>query len=281
VLLDAIKKGANSFDRNNRDLVLQYRDVQTSVFRSSLYYVYGFADRGRIRTPVDPNPDDDQKPESELVTFDATSWSLGGETVASVTPHSVLSLGFYRSERTSDAPQDLQIDGDERRGNVGLLTYRYTNLNHDKLNGDLQATDFSITGQVGMGGRYVGENQAFAPDSLFLSKFAGVLNGSTGPIGPGLTKKKYFGVLATTPAIPKLVSTLQISHYRLNDAREGNTNLGTEVSVDFLLEQPKGVRYQFTVGGFVPGDALKPADESKWLMRKSQYVAKFTVLLRL
>jgi len=99
-----------------------------------------------------------------------------------------------------------------------------------------------------------------------------VLNGSTGPIGPGLTKKKYVGVLATT---------LQISHYRLNDKREGSTNLGTEVSVDVRLEQPKGVRYQFTVGDFMPGGALKPSDESKWLMRKGQYVATFTVLLRL
>jgi hypothetical protein len=47
---EAIKKGANSLDRNNQDVVLQWRDLKAGRFRAGVYGVYGLADRGRVRT---------------------------------------------------------------------------------------------------------------------------------------------------------------------------------------------------------------------------------------
>jgi hypothetical protein len=278
---EAIKKGANSLDRNNQDVVLQWRDLKAGRFRAGVYGVYGLADRGRVRT-TSVIENGETKEQKELVSFDARAWSAGGETAVTL-GHSSVSLGIYRSERSNDADADLARDGDKASGYVGLASLRYTNIDHDKVEGNQLATDFSMTAQVGRGGRYVGENQGFAPDALFLNKFAGVLSGADGAIGPGLTNKWYFGFLATTPKILKNkgATTLELHHYRLGAERAGSRNLGTEASIEFRLEEPKGVRYQITGAFFVPGGALNPADASLKLISKVQWAIKVGVTVRM
>ena len=270
---ESIGKGAIQLDRNNRDLVLQWRDISRGSFRSSLSGVAGHASRGRLRGPSESQ---------ELATFDGESWSAGGETNFSY-KHMLASFGLYRSERSNDAPPDVKLEGDDAGGYVWLAAYRYTNINHDTYDGNQLANDFAITAHAGRGGSYIGENQAFAPDMLFLSKFAPLLTDPMNPIGPGLSNKWYYGFVFTTPHLTagKGTATLQIHHYRLNEARAASHDLGTEASIEFRLEQPKGIRYQLSFGGFEPGGALDPSDASLSLISTFQYVVKLGVTVRM
>jgi hypothetical protein len=272
-----VKAGGTSLDRNNRDVVLQVRDIAVGRTRTAVYGVIGDADRGRLRT--------DENDVSTLEEFDANYWTAGGHAMLTM-GNSLLSVGLYHSERSGDAPTDLELVSDDLSGNVGLVSFSYTNIDWDKVVGNQRATDFSITGQIGRGGAYVGESQAFAPDQLFLSKFAGTLSDPDAPIGVGLANKWYYGVVATTPkldwlSLGKGVATLKIHHYRLAEARGDHTNLGTEASLDVRIEQPKGVRYQATFAGFQPGAAIDPSDVAFALVRKFQYVFKFNVTVRM
>jgi hypothetical protein len=136
---------------------------------------------------------------------------------------------------------------------------------------------------VGRGGSYVGENEAFEPDALFLSKFAKILVDPDAPIGPGLTNKWYFGFIATTPHVApgRGVATLELHNYQRTDPRAGSRNLGTEASIELRFEQPKGVRYQFLAAGFQPGGALNTSDQALRLMTKFQWLMKFGVTVRI
>jgi hypothetical protein len=270
---EAIDNGAPHLERTNRDLVLQIRDIRTGRFRTGVFGVIGDATRGRLRTTGD---------QTELIRFDSDAWSIGAETLVNF-GNANLSLGLYRSERSSDAAEDLRRPADRAEGNVGLLSFRYTNIDHDRFEGNQLAADFSLTAQVGRGGSYVGENQAFAPDALFLSKFAGLLVDSDAPIGPGLTNKWYFGLIATTPKVApgKGVATLELHHYHRAEPRAGSRNLGTEASLEFRFEQPKGVRYQVLAAGFRPGRALNTDEPALRLLTKFQWLVRLGVTVRM
>lgn len=75
--------------------------------------------------------------------------------------------------------------------------------------------------------------------------------------------------------------TFKLHHYRLRDAVNRDSNLGTEGSVEFRLESPKGVRYQFTFAGFEPGSALDTPLGINALIRKFQYAVRLGVTIRL
>src|SRR5262249_13930337 len=135
-----------------------------------------------------------------LEEFDVNYWTAGGEASVSI-PHSLATFGLYYSKRSNDASAAVKLPDDDASGNAGLFTFSYTNPSHHKFDDEHQETDFSITGQIGRGGAYVGESQDFTPDLIFLSKLAPVLIDPTAPIGAGLAHKWYYGVIGTTPQL--------------------------------------------------------------------------------
>ncbi len=276
-LQKAIQGGASSLDRSNRDLVLQLRDLTAGRVRAALYGVVGDADRGRLRVPVGADP--------TLEGFDANYWTAGGEGIVTM-GNAFASLGLYRSGRSNTAPEGLRLAGDGANGDAELLSLSYTSVDPNKFQGNQRATGFSFTGQAGHGGSYVGENQAFTPDLLFLSRFAPALIDPEAPIGAGLANKWYYGLVATTQkldwlSLGKGAATLKLHHYQRTEPRAGSRNLGTEASLEVRVEQPKGVRYQLTMAGFRPGGALNPSDASLKLITAFQYLFKFNVTVRI
>lgn len=306
---------ADRFNRDNRLYIAQVKNFSLAsrdlpaafgIFRTaSLIGLYGSEKNAPLVVPAEtpvPLPLDldhctQPKDGSIKLCYPYHYWTLGGELA--FTPlqprpkwglsgtlalyHNQRDLGQSAAERTGDRVRD-------GRGTTGLFKLSYVNLTD---NPDPQKrARFTLGTQVGYGSRdnpqdkvdhgYVGESTAFAPDQIFLSRFAGnigELGGPTGKehlvtVGPGLSNKTYInlnGTLNTWSLLALIANlfgitetptsqstTLKLHYYHFNEPRFDSHDAGSEADLSFLIEVPKGVTATLDFGYFRPGNALQP-----------------------
>jgi hypothetical protein len=239
--------------------------------------------------------------EATVRKFNREYTTVGSEFLATVR-QMAFSGAFFSSRTTAESPDAVSLAGDRGRGHVGLLTLTYTDMGSGTAN-NRQNVDATLSGFFGFGSGdripseptkkddnegYIGETGNFAPDQIFLSRLAGLINtdvrardGSNaivttrnGQVGQGLANKLYVGAFYTDqrwsllapvagllniPAsdIESRSTTVKFHIYRFREPVFGDKDGGRELDVDFKLESPKGVKYTLAVARFWPGDALK------------------------
>jgi hypothetical protein len=196
-------------------------------------------------------------------------------------------VAFYKSHRASSSP-----NGVVGRGSVALIRGTWNHfLNHDDP--PKYAADYTVTALLGAGSRddrntardegYVGETQAFQPDTLFFGTFAAPLaagaaaeaKGSTPAFSAGLGNKLYGGLLASTTRFSLLAMLAQrlgvpdddiiasstaaaLHHYYSRTEILGHKDLGWEVDLTSLTESPRAVKVSLGLAYYRRGPAVIP-----------------------
>jgi hypothetical protein len=144
---------------------------------------------------------------------------------------------------------------------------------------------------------YLGEGGSYAPDLLFLSRFAGnigVLDEAKRPdVAAGLSNKTYFGLsyINTRTALlleaaaallgvrEQMISrstSLSFHHYRFNEKVFNERVAGNEMDVTFSVQVPKKVTTSLGFGYFFVGPALdKVFTEEPWIVTTQVKVSLF------
>jgi hypothetical protein len=203
-------------------------------------------------------------------------------------------VAFYKSHRASSSS-----NGVIGRGSVGLVRGTWNHfLNHDDP--PKYAADYTVTALLGAGSRddrktardegYVGETQAFQPDTLFFGTFAAPLaagaaaeaQGSTPTFSAGLGNKLYGGLLASTTRFSLLErlekqlgtpddeivassTTVAVHHYYSRNEIFGHKDLGWELDLTSLTESPKGVKVSLGLAYYRRGSAVIPIQKRNTL----------------
>jgi hypothetical protein len=183
------------------------------------------------------------------------------------------SAAHYRSRRTG-------LPNKRGKGDVTLLTLTLNLLRAEET---AMKASHSVQLLLGRGSAdnpqteqiesYVGETQAFAPDTLFLSSLADPLvEGGEVLVGNGLGNKLYAGLQYTTDqfslldqiarllkmdaAVESKSTTIALHAYRFRGYLEGPRNAGWEADLEFGLEASKGIKTSMGVAYLFSGDAL-------------------------
>ena len=202
------------------------------------------------------------------------------------------SLAAYWSDREAREESPLP-DGE---GSTWLFSYTFSRLRLESAKrkvteiGNLRlqigggSGDDPSTAEVDEG--YMGETASFAPDNLFLSRFAGKLSTemmeeSQGQVGAALANKRYLGLTLTDNrysllAILKrrlgleadIISKKTIYRYHRYSFEEdvfGSGDAGEEFSIEFQMQAPKDVNLSLGAAMFSPGRALRQViTEDAW-----------------
>jgi hypothetical protein len=193
------------------------------------------------------------------------------------------SAAYYQSRRLAPSTSTIAPGS----GKVGLLTATWAFLGPADLKKKKRDSRRSITAIFGMGTGdkagtpanegYVGENQAFAPDSVFLASLVKPARAATGQVAPGLANKQYYSVafseqqwsllsyLATIWPFKSQASDIisrstiiRFNHYGFREPVLGEHDGGNELDIEFLLENPRGIKPAITLARYFPGKAMKP-----------------------
>jgi len=185
----------------------------------------------------------------------------------------------------------------DARGTSGLVTLAGNQVKSDDKGELTVPQQWSLLAGYGTGDDpktvtgegYLGESAAFAPDKLFLARFAGIVqdgvtpNGSLPPqvsgrvlVAPGLSNKTYLGftyvnrawespltVLAKSPwfdlekSIVSQSTTLRLHTYRFNEAVFDTHWVGAEANLEWQIQVPKGVTSTVGLAYFQRASGLK------------------------
>jgi len=222
-------------------------------------------------------------------------WTAGGEMLFNL-GRWYGELAVYRSERTPEGSASREVEGD---GTSALLSLTRSSVADGSVKkgrpGVKKGTPlWSVGLQLGYGSGddpatsdrdegFLGETAGFAPDTLFLKRFAGKIGSDdeTVAVAPGLANKQYLGVTWTSKTFTPLEAisrffqvrepaasrstSVSFHHYRFNEPVFGERGAGSELDVSFSLQLPKGVTTTLSAAYFFVGDALDPVlPEEPW-----------------